>query len=155
MVIAIKEYNLQLKLNHKRGQFNWRLNNTLLKDKEFCSYLSSKIDLYINTNDTSEVDDSTLWEAMKAVLRGHIISYEAAERRKSKEKLTEIDNQLSVPEALYKESNKLQTLRKITALKCDYNSILSKNVSRLLAQVKQKYCILSLVISPRDYLPAS
>lgn len=76
---------------------------------------------------------------MKAVLRGHIISYEAAERRKSKEKLTEIDNQLSVLEALYKESNKLETLRKITALKCDYNPILSKNVPCLLAQVKQKY----------------
>ena len=131
--------SLKLKLNHKRGEFIWRLNNALLKDKEFCSYLSSKTDPYINTNDTDDVDDSTLWEAMKAVLRGHIISYEAAERRKSKEKLTEIDKQLSNLETLYKESNKPVTLRKITALKYDYNSIWSKNVSRLLAQVRQKY----------------
>lgn len=131
--------SLKLKLNPKRGEFNWRLNNTLLKDKEFCSYLSSKTDLYLNTNDNGEVDDSTLWEAMKAVLRGHIISYEAAERRRSKEKLTEIDNQLSDLEALYKQNNKPETLRKITALKYDYNSILSKNVSRMLTQVRQRY----------------
>ena len=65
---------------------------------------------------------------MKAILRGHIISYEAAERKKSKEKLTEIDKQLSNLETLYKESNKPETLRKITALKYDYNSILSKRL---------------------------
>lgn len=75
--------SLQLKLNHKQGNFKWQLNNYLLKDNEFCSYLSSKIDFYINTNDNKEVDDSTLWEAMKSFLRGHIISYEAAEKKKN------------------------------------------------------------------------
>lgn len=74
--------SLSLDLNHKRGEHNWHLNNTLLKDKEFCTYLSGKIELYLSTNDTGDVDDSTLWEAMKAVLRGHIISYEAAAKKK-------------------------------------------------------------------------
>ena len=78
--------SLSLDLNHKRGKYNWRLNNTLLKDEDFCTYLSGKIELYLSTNDTGDVDDSTLWEAMKAVLRGHIISYEAAEKKKSKER---------------------------------------------------------------------
>lgn len=55
------------------------LSNALLNDKEFCSYLSDKLDLYLNTNDTGSVDESTsLWEAMKTVIRGHVIPYEAA-----------------------------------------------------------------------------
>ncbi len=131
--------SLKLNLKHKLGEFNWWLNNTLLKEKEFCSYLSSKIDLYINSNDNGEVSDSTLWEAMKSVLRGHIISYEAAQKRKSKARLTEIDSQLSNLEALYRVDNQPEVLKKISALKYEYNSILSKNVSRLLIQVKQKY----------------
>ena len=90
-------------------------------------------------NDTGEVDDSTLWEAMKAVIRGHIISYEAAEKRKSKERLTEIDNQLADMEVLYRGGNKPELLKKITALRYEYNTILSKNVSHLLVQIRQKY----------------
>ena len=108
--------SVKLKLNYKRGEFSWRLNNATLKDKEFCSYLSNQIDQYVQMNDTGEVDDSTLWEAMKAVIRGHIISYEAAEKRKSKERLTEIDNQLADMEVLYREGNKPELLKKITAL---------------------------------------
>ena len=107
--------SVKLKLNYKRGEFSWHLNNATLKNKEFCSYLSNQIDQYVQMNDTGEVDDSTLWEAMKAVIRGHIISYEAAEKRKSKERLTEIDNQLAV-KCLYREGNKPELLKKITAL---------------------------------------
>ena len=131
--------SVKLKLNYKRGEFSWRLNNATLKNKEFCSYLSNQIDQYVKMNDTGEVDDSTLWEAMKAVIRGHIISYEAAEKRKSKERLTEIDNQLADMEVLYREGNKPELLKKITALRYEYNTLLSKNVSRLLVQIRQKY----------------
>ncbi|KAF0024969.1 hypothetical protein F2P81_021850 [Scophthalmus maximus] len=131
--------SLKLNLNLKRGEFNCRLNNTLLKEKEFCSYLLSKIDLNIDTNDNGEVSNATLWEAMKSVLRGHIISYEVMEKRKSKARLTEIDSQLSDLEALYRVQNQPEVLKKISALRYEYNSILSKIVSRLLAQVRQKY----------------
>lgn len=46
---------------------------------------------------------------LKAVLRGHIISDEVAERRKSKEKLTDIDK--SDLEVLHKEGNKPETVQ--------------------------------------------
>lgn len=67
------------------------------------------------------------------------MSYEAAEKRKSKARLTEIDSLLSNLEALYRVDNQPEVLKKISALKYEYNSILSKNVSRLLVQVRQKY----------------
>ena len=130
--------SLSLKLNHKKDEYSWRLNNVLLKDKE-----SDKIDLYLNINDTGDVDDSTLWEAMKAVTRGHKISYEAAENKKFKIRLTEIDNQLTNLETSYKIEQKPELLNKITALRYEYNSITSKNVSKLLVQVRQRYFELS------------
>lgn len=131
--------SLSLNLNHKKGTHNWRLNNTLLKNKEFCSFLSGKIDLCLVTNDTGDANDSTLWEAMKAVLRGHVISYEAAEKKKSEKRLKEIDDQLTNLEASFKTEQKPEILNTITALKYEYHSVMSKNVSKLLVQVRQRY----------------
>ena len=75
-----------LDLNHKRGEHNWRLNNTPLKDKEFSAHLSNKTELYVSTNDTGYVDSTLLlWEARKAVLRGHKILYEAAAKKKKRQ----------------------------------------------------------------------
>jgi len=33
-------------------------------------------------NDNSQVSDSVLWDILKAVMRGHIISLEAAKKKK-------------------------------------------------------------------------
>lgn len=51
---------LSLDLNHKIGEHSWGLNNTLLKNEEFCTCLSGKIELYLSTNDSGDVHDSTL-----------------------------------------------------------------------------------------------
>lgn len=59
-----------------------------------------------------DVDDSTLWEAIKAVLRDHIILYEAAAEKKSKERLTKIDDH----DHSKKTEPKTEVLNKITAL---------------------------------------
>lgn len=59
--------------------------------------------------------------------------------KKSKERLTEIDDQLTKLESLYKTVPKMEVLNKITALRYEYNSIMSKNISKLLVQVRQRY----------------
>lgn len=43
--------------------------------------MSERLPEIIATNDTGDVDDSTLWEAIKAVLRGNIISYMANKKK--------------------------------------------------------------------------
>ena len=65
--------SLNLTLNCRKGRYSWRLNNTALKDEEFCSYISREIETYLITNDTGGVDVSVLWEDMKAVLMGRMI----------------------------------------------------------------------------------
>lgn len=76
--ILISDYSpvsLRLKLNNVnvRGR-HWRLNASLLKEKEFSQHLSEQITkFFIESNDKGDVDDSMLWESLKAVIRGHII----------------------------------------------------------------------------------
>lgn len=102
----------------------------------FCDYLREKIDFFISTNDKGDVHDATLWESIKTVLRGNIIAYEAAERRQEKGKLKDALAQL---EKEYRATQNAETLSKIIKLKYEYNAFMSKNVLKMLNQVKQKY----------------
>lgn len=73
----------------------------------------------------------------KAVLRGHIISYESSLKKQRGKRLLEIDNNLTRLEDAYRDSTDLD-VNEITALKLEYNSILSNQVSNMLLKVRQK-----------------
>lgn len=131
--------SLSFKLKSNREQHNWHLNNSLLKDKVFCTFLSEKIQLFLDTNDKGDVNGSALWEAMKAVLRGHVIACEAAEKKKAQEKLVVLQKQLAKMENTCKNNPTTEIHNKTAALKFEYNSVLSETVCKLLMQARQKY----------------
>lgn len=131
--------SLDLKFGLDRGDYSWRLNASLLNNPDFCSFISEQISTFLNNNDKGDVNDSVLWESMKAVLRGQIISYEAAERKRARLRLERIEEELTSLETEYKNSQTTTTLNKIISLKYEYNSIISKNVEKLLMRVRQQY----------------
>ncbi len=110
----------------------WRLNPSLLSDESFCQHVSSSIDSFLKFNSTEQVSPTILWETLKVVLRGDIISYTSfinKERERKRQQLIEtiskIDSQYSsspTPE-LYKERIDLQT---------QYNLISSSQAEQLI-----------------------
>ena len=62
---------------------NWRLNSTLLVTDDFVDFISDQISYFLSINKTPEVSNATDWEALKAFLRGQIISF-AANREKNR-----------------------------------------------------------------------
>lgn len=59
----------------------WRLNPLLLSDEKFSDFISSQIDLFLEMNQTQNMSPPTVWEALKAYLRGQIICYNAQLRK--------------------------------------------------------------------------
>ncbi len=57
--------------------------------------IQERISQFILNNDNGEVNDSTLWETLKAVIRGHIISYAPNKSKKESERLKEIEQDFS------------------------------------------------------------
>lgn len=55
----------------------WRLNALLLSEQSFVEFMNNQIKLFIETNASPEVSQCVFWEALKAFLRGYIISYRA------------------------------------------------------------------------------
>ncbi len=74
---------------------------------------------------------------MKAVIRGDIIAYQSAKNRENRAKLSEIDPQPTHLESEYRSTCET-TLKKIVALRSEYNSIISKKVSRQLMYIRQR-----------------
>lgn len=110
----------------------WRLNCTLLNDNAFNCMISAAIDNFLINNNSDSISPSLLWETLKVVIRGEIISYSASLnkiRRQKQEQLMEsishLDNKLSVspsPE-LVKERQNLQM---------DYNLLTTHETEKLL-----------------------
>ena len=80
----------------------WRLNCTLLNDDDFCQTISKVIDDFLVTNKSNLISPSLLWETLKVVVRGEIISYSARLNKLKKQKqeqlmenITELDRKLS------------------------------------------------------------
>lgn len=71
-------------------QRNWRLNPRLLSDEDFVNFLSAQIDFFLETNQSPDMSQSNLWEAMKAYLCGQIISYNVSMNRRRSACLNEL-----------------------------------------------------------------
>lgn len=56
--------------------------------------METQISLYFDVNDNSETKPATLWEAFKTYLRGAIISFESARRKRNRAKLLHFDKQI-------------------------------------------------------------
>lgn len=131
--------SITLNLKKTGQRSSWRLRPSLLVDERFCEQLSVKITEYLENNDTSDVSDSTLWETFKAVMRGHIIAYEAALKKSNKTRLDEIDSEITQLESLYRSTGNSQTLNNILNLKYEYNTILSHQVCDQLLRLRRQY----------------
>ena len=53
----------------------WKLDKTLLADSSFCDLINKEIDNFMVSNKKDDVSTSLLWETLKVVIRGEIISY--------------------------------------------------------------------------------
>ena len=70
----------------------WRLNPCLLSEEDFVQYMSVNIDDFLETNLDSVASVGTVWEALKAYLRGLIISYSARAHRERSKRMNELVN---------------------------------------------------------------
>ena len=131
--------SMVLKIGEVAGRIQWRFDPTLLSDEQFANFLHEQISHFITDNDTGDVDDSTLWEALKAVIRGHIIAFVTRKRRAEGSRLKDIERDLSIQEDSYKKTPKDAILETITNLRYECNTILSQRVGSLLAKTQQKY----------------
>uniref|UniRef100_A0A3P9HFR2 exodeoxyribonuclease III n=1 Tax=Oryzias latipes TaxID=8090 RepID=A0A3P9HFR2_ORYLA len=117
---------------------HWRLNPTLLNDPLFVKYLEDQWKLYISKNDLPEVSASTLWEAGKAYLRGSIISYTAAKKKKTLARQLELEQLIATLERDFKQSRAIVVLGKLDAARSALDQLLTQNAQTAIFYAKHR-----------------
>ena len=95
--------SLQFKGILSKPKYTWLFNPLLLNDP-LTEHMTACIDEFHITNDNWEVSDFALWEAFKAVMRGHIISFESSKKRELNSRLRDIDKMLPALEETNRSS---------------------------------------------------
>ena len=117
----------------------WKFSSHLLSDSDFRDFISVQISSYIEINDTSDVGSGTLWEALKATVRGQIISYVSHMRRAEKARLIEISDELCVLDETYSSSPSPSLYNKRLLLHSEHDLLMTGIVERQLRQCRQHF----------------
>lgn len=125
------------------------MNVGVLNNPGFVEEIKTEINTYREENDNGEVDFTTLWDAMKAVMRGKLIS-RAAYNKKARLKLYQMKmEELKKLEQQHKDSNDAGLLQQIKEVRTKVNEILGDEVekkSRLLGRL-----IMNQAPKPQNY----
>lgn len=120
-------------LDKPRPRPNWKLNLRLLYLDSFYSDIKKEISDYFELNDDCGVSPQIVWDAMKAVLQGRIISLTSAYLKQ-------------------KERHKRELLETIVRLECQHKCTCSKKVYRSLMAEKQKLDLFKISKNQKNIL---
>lgn len=130
---------LKIQLNTQKKIKQWRLNVGILNDQILVKEISEEIKTYLTENDNGEVNPIILWDALKAVLRGKLISKTAAMKKakektylKEKESLTSLEQQ-------HKNSGDPLLLPKIKEARENIDALLNTEIEKKTRFLKQAY----------------
>lgn len=100
----------------------WSLNQKWLLDDNFVKYIGEVIDNYFIDN-TTETTAAIKWDAFKAVLRGHIISYTSSKSRDYYKKRLQLESKIKTLQNMVIHNYTTTAEKELLTLKAEYNKI--------------------------------
>uniref|UniRef100_A0A672HXW1 Endonuclease/exonuclease/phosphatase domain-containing protein n=1 Tax=Salarias fasciatus TaxID=181472 RepID=A0A672HXW1_SALFA len=116
----------------------WRFNTSLLSDDSFTKFISSEISFFLKHNQTPGMSSSTVWESMKAYLRGQIISYSTQQRRHCNMKLEQLTNDILQLDAALAVTPSDDMFKLRLNLQTEFNLLSTRYVENLLNKTQSK-----------------
>lgn len=123
---------LKLNIPNNTARRLWRFNSLLLSDEEFLTFISDQISLFLDINMTSDVSISTVWETLKAYLRGQVISFMAKKKKDSKAKQIELEGQIADLDNKNAQNPSPDLYKERLKLRSEYDMLTSHSIEYLL-----------------------
>uniref|UniRef100_A0A3B3CPH8 Reverse transcriptase domain-containing protein n=1 Tax=Oryzias melastigma TaxID=30732 RepID=A0A3B3CPH8_ORYME len=114
---------------HRR---HWRFNSLLLSDVNFVKYISDQISLFLEINLTPDVPIRTVWEALKAYLRGQIIYFTAKKKRESISRQKTLGKQIANVDRRHSQNPTDALYKERLILSAEYDRLTSHHTEYLL-----------------------
>jgi hypothetical protein len=105
----------------------------------FLSHISTHIKTFLSINKTPDESNATIWEALKAYLRGEIISFAAYKNKCTKQKQTEIAGQILNIDKQYANSPSSELYKERLKLQTEFNLLSSREVADQLLRSRSTF----------------
>ena len=115
----------------------WRLNESLLEDKEVLEDVIKELRFYFNSNDTPECDPGIIWEAHKVVIRGVLIKHGSRIKRKRTEKLNRLLKELAILEGKHKQTWSTNVEKELASKRTEITDLLYYKVKAAMQRCKK------------------
>jgi len=130
---------LSWNIGHKSSTKQWRLNASLLNDKEFINLITTELKFYQDTDTSPEISPLILWDCAKAYLRGRIISFASARKKKRDTRKQELEQTIVKLEQQHKKSLSPTLLTNLRDAQREYDSLVTEKIEGNLRFINQKY----------------
>lgn len=130
----IKYIQKNLKVDPPR----WCLHQKWLKDEDFVSYVGSKIDEYCSIN-TTQTTACIRWEAFKAYIRGHIISYTSSKSKEQRKKRQHLEEKIKTLEEQFFRNKNSSLEKELWLLKAQYNKESADRAASNMLRLNQSF----------------
>ncbi|XP_053185855.1 interferon-induced very large GTPase 1-like [Scomber japonicus] len=125
--------------NNVATRRNWRLNPTLLAEKDFVDFISAQIDFFLETNQLPDTNIFTLWETLKVYLRGHIIEYTSRLNKSRSKRFTELTTLIHDVDQQLSDSPSTDLRKKRIALQTEFDLLASKQAEENFLKSRQSH----------------
>uniref|UniRef100_A0A3P9I561 Reverse transcriptase domain-containing protein n=1 Tax=Oryzias latipes TaxID=8090 RepID=A0A3P9I561_ORYLA len=132
------ELHIQFQMGKiKRGR--WRLNLGILRDEQFVASLKEEIKCFLDINIGSTDRLATVWDALKAFMRGKCLGYSSKKARESREKIKILENQIKEWEKQLAQNYNESTFKEICKLKFNLHETYNKKAEYALFRLKTNF----------------
>lgn len=111
----------------------------MLNNKKVIQQIKSEIKAFLDLYDNGEVNPNILWDTLKAVIRGKLISLSTAFKKAKESKFKQLENNLKEMEKQHSETQDTQTMIKIKEIRNQILDIYKEESEKKYKFLKQSY----------------
>lgn len=125
---------MNIKLGCRRRDTLWRLNVGILNNKLVVEQIKDEIQKYLEENNNDNTDPAILWDALKAVIRGKLISITSNLKKVKETQYNNLTTDLKQLEQKHKEKSDRKTQKQIKEVRNQINNLLHQDM-----EIKARY----------------
>lgn len=116
----------------------WRFQHKWLQDEDFVKYIENQIDMFFEIN-TTQTSAYIKWEAFKAFIRGHMISYIGSKSKKAQQERVHLECKIkTLQDKVFKETNP-SLENELLILRAEYDKLSSVRAASSLLRLNQTF----------------
>lgn len=132
--------SLSIHLGRKKRASLWRLNSYILNKPKIVEKIKKDIKEFMELNNSEEISPAILWDTLKAVMRGKLISLTAHLKKVKQQKLLMLEDKLKQLQLTDGRGGTNPTLKQeIKKTQAEINDIYSQDTQKNFLFLRQKY----------------